>query len=290
VAHTRSDSSLTDTLMKTNQIKSHLSAIAILAGILAAPAAHAQFEPPADIGLNVIGLGIGSVPDYSGSSDNTGAFAPILRYQFEGTKRYVLWLGPKLQVNLLNDEGWRVGPMLSYREARDNDVNNNVVKQMNKIDSEVAFGAFVQYNLKLSPQPLHQVVFAVDGAGASNGALYSAKVTYWQPFTSELIGTLGVGTTYGSNKYMQTYYGVSGSDIALFPSLGGNAYNAKSGIVGVNIPVGLTYIMDRRWMFSGGFRYEKLQGDAKDSPIVSQQGDSSQWIYGIGLSYIFGTP
>jgi outer membrane scaffolding protein for murein synthesis (MipA/OmpV family) len=276
--------------MKANQIQSRLSAIAMLAGMLAAPAAHAQFEPPADVGLNVVGVAVGSAPDYSGSSDNRVAIAPILRYQFAGTKRYVSWLGPKLQVNLLNDDGWRFGPMLSFREARDNDVDNRIVRRMEEVDSEVAFGAFVQYNLKLSNRPLHDVAFAVDGAGASNGAFYTARVTWWQPFTPELIGTIGVGTSYGNNKYMRTYYGVTGSDIALFPSLGGNAYNAKSGIVGVNIPVGLTYIMDRRWMLSGGFRYEKLQGDAKDSPIVSQEGDSSQWIYGIGLSYIFGTP
>jgi outer membrane scaffolding protein for murein synthesis (MipA/OmpV family) len=40
-------------------------------------------------------------------------------------------------------------------------------------------------------------------------------------------------------------------------------------------------------MLSGGFRYEKLQGDAKDSPIVSREGDSNQWSYGVGLRYIF---
>jgi outer membrane scaffolding protein for murein synthesis (MipA/OmpV family) len=110
---------------------------------------------------------------------------------------------------------------------------------------------------------------------------------YWQPFSRELVGTFGVGTSFGDSKYMKTYYGVTGSDIALFPSLGGNAYNAKSGLIGVNVPIGLTYIMDRRWMFSGGFRYQKLMDDAKDSPVVSQQGDSSQWIYGLGVSYIF---
>jgi outer membrane scaffolding protein for murein synthesis (MipA/OmpV family) len=160
-------------------------------------------------------------------------------------------------------------------------------KQMKKIDAEVGVGAFVQYNLKLSQLPFHQLAFSVDGSGANTGALYTAKVIYWQPFSQELVGTFGVGTSFGDNKYMKTYYGVTGSDIALFPSLGGNAYNAKSGLIGVNFPIGLTYIMDRRWMFSGGFRYQKLMDDAKDSPIVSQQGDSSQWIYGLGVSYIF---
>ncbi len=273
--------------MNTKHIKALLGAACMLVGMLAAPAVHAQFEPPADLGLNVIGISVGMVPDYNGSKDNTFAGAPVLRYQFEGTKRYVTWLGPNLQLNVIDDEGWRFGPMLSYRGERDRDVDDNVVKQMKKIDAEVGVGAFIQYNLKLSQVPLHQLAFSVDGSGANTGALYTAKVIYWQPFSRELVGTFGVGTSFGDNKYMKTYYGVTGSDIALFPSLGGNAYNAKSGLIGVNFPIGLTYIMDRRWMFSGGFRYQKLMDDAKDSPIVSQQGDSSQWIYGLGVSYIF---
>lgn len=242
---------------------------------------------PADLGLNVIGISVGMVPDYNGSKDNTFAGAPVLRYQFEGTKRYVTWLGPNLQLNVIDDEGWRFGPMLSYRGERDRDVDDNAVKQMKKIDAEVGIGAFVQYNLKLSRIPLHQLAFSVDGSGASTGALYTAKVIYWQPFSKEWVGTFGVGTFFGDNKCMKTYCGVTGSDIALFPSLGGNAYNAKSGLIGVNFPIGLTYIVDRRWIFSGGFRYQKLMDDAKDSSIVSQQGDSSQWIYGLGVSYIF---
>jgi hypothetical protein len=68
------------------------------------------------------------------------AGAPVLRYQFEGTKRYVTWLGPNLQLNVIDDEGWRFGPMLSYRGERDRDVDNDVVKQMKKIDPSLPKG------------------------------------------------------------------------------------------------------------------------------------------------------
>ena len=156
-----------------------------------------------------------------------------------------------------------------------------------KIDSEVAVGAFVQYNLKLSTEKRHQMMFAANVAGGDNGTLSNLKVTYQQPFSPEMYGSIGIGMSYGNDKYMKTYYGVRGSDIALFPSLGGNAYNAKAGVVGVYVPVTLNYVMDRNWMLTAGFRYEKLQNDAQDSPIVKDEGDSNQMSYGIGLSYVF---
>jgi len=274
--------------MTIHHARSRLSAITIVAGMLATPSVYAQFEPPvSDQRLNFVGLLVGYAPDYSGSKDNEVGLAPLLRYQFEASRRFVLWQGPKLELNLIDDDTWNFGPMLSFRAARDNDVDNRVVRQMDKIDSEVAVGAFVLYNLRLGPEPMRQLVFGADASTASNGAFYTAKMTYWHPFSPQLTGTIGVGTSYGNNKYMRTYYGVTGSDITLFPSLGGNAYNAKSGLIGVNIPVGLSYTIDRRWILSGLMRYEKLQGDAKDSPIVSQEGDSNQWTYGLGLSYIF---
>jgi len=273
--------------MNTTNLKSRLTMTCMLAGMLAAPAAHAQFETAGETEMNLIGLAVGSTPDYKGSSDNTGAIAPILRYQFEGTKRYISWLGANVDANLIDSAEWSFGPMLTLRAKRDDDVDNDVVKRMREVDSEVAIGAFVQYTLKLSSQKLHALVFRLDGAGGDNGTLGNLKATYRYPFSPEMFGTIGVGMSYGNDKYMETYFGVTGSDIALFPSLGGNAYNAKAGVVGVYIPVGLNYIMSRSWMLSGGFRYEKLQGDAKDSPIVSREGDSNQWSYGIGLSYIF---
>ena len=40
-------------------------------------------------------------------------------------------------------------------------------------------------------------------------------------------------------------------------------------------------------LLSVGGRYERLVGDAKDSPVVAQRGDSNQWIGGVGVAYLF---
>lgn len=260
-----------------------------LTALLLAPLAHAEITVPMEgIDVNMVGIAVGSVPDYWGSSHNEVAAGPYGRYQFEGTQRYVQLLGPILTANLLNDANWRVGPLLRYRSARDSSVNDNVVSQMDKVDSAIEGGAFVGYKLALSDIPMHQINFNADFESGKNGAEGHLGATYFQPFSKTIIGNIGLGMSYGNSKFMDTYFGVtSAHDISLYPSLGGKPYNASSGVVGYNIPFGISAFVSPEWVLSVGGRYERLVSDAKDSPVVDQRGDANQWVGGIGLAYVF---
>ena len=272
-----------------NVYKAGLGLALIMGLTLATPAANAQLEASADaLNVNLVGILVGTAPDYMGSADYKAVAGPIIRYQFEGSQRYFQWLGPKMTLNLIDDSAWRAGPMLNFRGKRDSsDVNNDVVGQMQTIDATVEAGVFLQYNLKLSEQKMHQLVFSGDVAGSDNGTVGNLRVVYYQPLTESITGLIGVGMTYANDEWVQTYYGVSGSDIRLFPSLGGQAYNPSGGAIGVNIPFGAIWTLNKEWMVLGLGRYEKLQGDAKDSPIVSQEGDSNQWVFAVGIAYRF---
>ena len=244
--------------------------------------------PIEGIEVNVIGLAGGVVPDYYGSSNYEGGVGPYGRYQFEGSERYVVLLGPLAQLNLLNDENWRFGPVIKYRFSRDNSVQNNTVKQLNEVDGAIEGGAFLEYKLPLSRTPLHQVVFGGDVEGGKNGTETHLHAMYWQPLSTTLIGNIGVGMTYGNGKFVKNYFGItSAHDIALYPSLGGEPYDTSSGIVGWNIPFGISKMVSDKWLVSVGGRYERLVNDAKDSPVVDQSGDANQWIGGVGIAYMF---
>lgn len=265
-----------------------LSLIMVLS--LAMPVANAQIVPPVEglEGVNMIGLGAGMVPDYMGSSHNTGGIAPIFRYQFSGTERYIQVLGPQATFNLLNDQNWRFGPMLNYRGGRGSDVDDAVVKQMTGINPTVEAGVFVTYRMKLSQQKMHQINFSADVAGGNNGTVGNLRMMYWKPMSQATIINVGAGMTIADNEWMQTYFGITTPyNISLYPSLNGMPYNAGSGVKGVNIPFGVTHFLSKQWLLSGGGRYEKLMNDAKDSPVTSQRGSSDQWVFGAGLSYLF---
>jgi outer membrane protein len=40
-----------------------------------------------------------------------------------------------------------------------------------------------------------------------------------------------------------------------------------------------------RWFAGAGAFYQRLTGDAADSPIVTQRGDRNQWTVGGGIGY-----
>ncbi len=259
-----------------------------LAAALLAPAAYAAIAVPIEgLELNMIGVAVGSVPDYWGSSENEGAVGPYGRYQFQGTERYVEVIGPQVKLNLLNDKNWRLGPIIRYRSARDKDVDDRIVRQMDKVDSVIQGGAFVGYRMPLSSTPLHQINFNGDVEGGSNGTEAHLNMMYMQPFNKTIIGNIGLGMTYGNSKFMENYFGVtSARDIALYPALGGRPYDASSGIASWNVPFGISAFVSKDWIVSGGGRYEKLVSDASDSPVV-KRGDSSQWLFGLGVAYLF---
>ena len=261
----------------------------IVLALLLVNVAYAEIVIPVDsLNVNLVGLAIGAVPDYYGSSHEQLDGGPYGRYQFEDSQRYVLLLGPQLSANLLNDPNWRAGPLIRYRSARDSGVNDKTVSQMDKVDSAIEGGVFLQYKLPLSDMPMHQVTFGGDVEGGKNGTEGHLNVMYWQPFSQKLVGNIGLGMTYGNNKFMDTYFGaISANDVALYPSLGGKPYNPSSGVVGWNIPFGLTTFLSKDWLLSVAGRYERLVSDAKDSPVVNQSGDANQWIGGVGLAYVF---
>lgn len=269
--------------------KTSLVPALFLAATLGAPPARGQMDVPVDdVPANFVGLGIGAAPDYIGSSDQTTVAIPLLRYQFANSQRYLLWFGDTAQLNLLNHRNWRAGPLLRFRQSRDDDVDNDVVRRMDKVDSAVEGGLFVQYNHPLGGRRLHQLVFAGDIEGGSNGAEGRVRMSYWYPFSDQTVTSIGVGMSFANTEWMENYFGVrSANDISLYPSLGGRAYEPSSGAMSVFVPFGVMHTLNPRWMLFAGGRYEKLQGDAKDSPIVREQGDSDQWSFGVGVAYRF---
>ena len=260
-----------------------VASCALAAAVPGAAFAQAGIFDPQE-GVNTIFLGIGSAPDFMGSDDNQVVPAVIARYYFSNTRRYVQLLGPQLSLNLLNNEDWQFGPQLVYRAARDDDVDNSVVKQMRKVDSEVEIGLFVARVWKLSNDPRHRFTLRAD-FGSGEGEFGTATANLWLPVSPRMMLNFGGGLSYGSSKWTNNYFGVNGSDIALYPSLGGRPYNAGSGMYDFRINAGGIYHINKTWHVGAGFRYSQLQGDAADSPIVTQQGNKNQYIFGAAIGY-----
>lgn len=93
--------------------------------------------------------------------------------------------------------------------------------------------------------------------------------------------TAGPRVNFGDDEFANTYFGIPTGSTSGF-----GAYNATGGALGAGIEVSGTYFIDEKWALEGAVSYEKLIGDAADSPITLN-GSEDQWRVRLGLSRAF---
>lgn len=93
--------------------------------------------------------------------------------------------------------------------------------------------------------------------------------------------TAGPRINFGDDEFASTYFGVPAGSTSSF-----GAYDASGGALGAGLEVAGTYYIDDKWALEGAVSYEKLLGDAADSPIT-QNGSDDQWRLRLGISRVF---
>ena len=86
--------------------------------------------------------------------------------------------------------------------------------------------------------------------------------------SSKNAGTLGLTGSWGSGKYMQTYYGVNAAQSA---ASGFARHDAGAGIYAWSMNLDWTYRLTSRWSVLTSAGVTQLTGDAGDSPIVQRK-------------------
>ena len=228
-----------------------------------------------------VGLGLGMAPDYEGSDDNEAVPMFMGNYIFD-SGRSISLMGPKLKANLLASRKVRFGPVLNYRMGRD-DVDNNRVDDMKDIDDAFEAGLFAAMdidNFLLNLDVLFDVSDTHDGYTVEASAGYRWKAS------STLTITPSVVLTGADADYMDTYFGINRKNVG---SSSLPYYNANDGdLKDVGINVVAHYTPWEKWGIMGVVSYKKLLNDAKDSPIVDDEGNDKQLTLGVMATYRFG--
>lgn len=265
-----------------------LGSIAVMAALAftsSAQAAGVDSPLMIDNVPNVVGIGVGMAPDYLGSTHYDVVAAPIFRYTFKGSERYIQVLATELSFNLLNHPNFVLGPVVNYRPGRD-EVENSQVNKMEEIDDTVDVGITAGYVWKNKANPRHRFItsltYYMDAGSVYNGWLVQAGARYWYPISKPIDIQVGVGATYGNSQYMDTYFGVGSKDSS---KSGLKKYSADAGLRDVNAQVAAVLHLSPNWHLAAGVKYFGLLSDASDSPIVEDAGDSDQFVAGMGVAY-----
>lgn len=239
-----------------------------LLALLATPTLAA--EPPQGTTLT-LGGGVGVAPRYSGSDENRVSTALVLDYSM----RNGFFVSSTRGLGYGNSLGnFDYSAALSYRTGRkDHNVDSDTMSDgsdhlrgMGNVKGSALGVVGLGYKLTnwLSAQLQAEVPFSRRDNGA---ALHFGIVSplYHSPKNSV---TLGLTSSWGTNDYMQTYYGVSAAQSA---ASGFTQYHAGSGIYACSLNLDWTHNFTERWSVVADAGYTQLAGDARNSPIVQRK-------------------
>jgi outer membrane scaffolding protein for murein synthesis (MipA/OmpV family) len=248
-----------------------LCAALLFVGLFAAPVLAME---------HAIGLGVATVPDYEGSDDQKGVPLLMLKGNYDSGRFFSL-LGTNLKVNLVPSKMYSFGPVLNYRMQR-HAVENDQVDAMEAIDAAFEAGAFGGIDVN---NFLLGVEFLGDVSSEYDGYLVQATAGYRWRAAENLTITPKVFTTYADSNYMDTYFGVNthNRDYSTLPD-----YEADSGMKDVGLNLVVDYKPWDQWGIMGILSYSSLLNDAKDSPIVDDEGNDKQMYFGLMGTYRWG--
>lgn len=257
----------------------HAGALAALAAALLCAAPAAAQETEGRGWIVTVGGGPQVFPKYPGA-DSYGVFPmPILGLRREGARRPFEapdegagfgFLGPSSRFDF--------GPAIRFQNKRDEE---DVGAAVGDVDFTLEAGAFAQAfvtdNLRLRVEGRR-------GIGGHDGWVGDVSADLVIRNGDDTIFSIGPRARIADGRYHRAYFGV---DDGVAAATGLPAYRPGGGVYAVGAAAGLTHMLGPRLGLYGYAGYDRLVGDAADSPIVRQLGSRDQFSGGLGLFFEF---
>lgn len=226
-----------------------------------------------------VGIG-GEYGPVSPGVDKT-EFEPSPYVDIEYKDRYFLNFERGLGAYLLRSEDepeFALGLAVGYAEGREESDARAELDGLGDIDGAAEVVLFAEGEIGFVEVEL-EVAKAVDGHDGLTAEL-SAGVD--APVTDRLFVGVAPFITYADKKYTQSFYGVSASQAANSATY--SQYDAGGGFENYGVELEANYKITQNWSAIASASYTRLLGDAKDSPIVDNEGFFSA---AVGLAYTF---
>ncbi len=182
-------------------------------------------------------------------------------------------------IELVNVDGFAFGPVGNFEDKR---TAEDVGAALPEVDFSLELGAVVKYELgdrfRLRGELRKGLTGHKGWIGTAGADLIFRDADRW-------LFSIGPRVTWSDNKYQDAWFSVAPADSA--PS-GLPAFDAGGGIQAYGATTSFLTQFSKHWGVSAYAKYDRLTGDAADSPIVLVHGSRDQFSFGAALTYTFG--
>lgn len=220
-------------------------------------------------------------PSYPGADRNSvGPFIDVSRardgefFAFEAPDE-------SFGFNFVENKGSALGLAANVQGKRKRSDTDNF---LDKVGTSVELGLGAQTWLTPSVRLRAEVRKAVSGHKAF---VSNISADYVVQHGDDWLVSVGPRVTIADGKYHRRYYGVRASEAV--PLSGLTPYRPKGGLHSVGVAASGQYQLTDQWGVAAYAKYERLVGDAADSPVTREYGSRHQPSVGVAVSYTFGS-
>jgi outer membrane protein len=219
-------------------------------------------------------------PDYLGSKSYSLGPGGSLALRKPGAESSFHAPDDSPSLHLLGNKTFSAGVVLRGRSSRD---DKGVLAGVHKLRFALEPGVYAEWWPADGFRLHSEVRRGVMGNSAWSGDV-SADLVHDDP---KWVLSLGPRLHLGDPRFTQTYFDITAADAARSP-IGLSPFTAHRTYVAAGGFASAEYRWSRRWSLLADAGYQRLLGDAADSPIVARVGSPNQFTGSVGVRYSFG--
>lgn len=266
---------------------SSLLAAVLLSGVSGAATAAdlaGEVPPSAQDGwIATVGAKITVDPEYPGSGDYSVFGLPSLGLRRASDPEPYAALDDSFSFGISISRWLRVGIAGDYLDDRNKD-DDSRLKGLRPIDWTAEAGGFVEV---WPVEWLRGRVELLKTFNGVDGFVANVAVDAIVPVTERISIAFGPRLSVVDDAYMRTYFGVTPAEAAKSKVIH-RTFRPDGGIESAGAAAAVSYQFDDNWRATLGGGWDRLVGDAADSPITRRIGSEDQFWGGLRIAYSFG--
>lgn len=218
-------------------------------------------------------------PSWLGSNNNAAGFRPIIDIHRASDYEWLALPNDAVSLTLIEGANYRAGVAGDYLLDRPHEPD---LWGLRKIDYTIELGGFAEYY----PAPFFRTrVELLQGVTGSEGFLANLAADLILSPTAPWLFTVGPRLRLADTQYQSTFFSVDSGIQSAVSGL--PPYHASGGVSSAGIDATALYHVNERLSLRAFAEWNRLEGDAANSPIVRFRGSEDQFEAGIGASYKF---